>query len=59
MDHGRRWLESYTAAEEVVGGIDAFEDSLRRMQDVVDDGIDEELLGKTSEVLVVSLNPKP
>ena len=46
-------------AEEVVGGIDAFEDSLRRMQDVVDDGIDEELLGKTSEVLVVSLNPKP
>jgi hypothetical protein len=43
-----RAMESDVAADEVVSGIEVFEDSLRRMQDMVDEGVDEALLSKTS-----------
>ena len=43
-----RAMESDTAAEEMATGIDMFEDSLRRMQDVVDEPVDETLLSKTT-----------
>ena len=43
-----RAMESDTAAEEMATGIDVFEDSLRRMQDVVDEPVDEALLSKTA-----------
>ena len=41
-------FESQAAADEVSKGIDGFEDSLRRMQDTVDEEIDEALLTKTT-----------
>jgi len=43
-----RAMESDTAAEEMTSGIDVFEDSLRRMQDVVDEPVDDALLSKTA-----------